>query len=333
MATFSFSTTGNFWKTKYSFEPHCYGSVDNYLLSFNQVQSSDKICWLHNTNNTRNSFYGQTYPSRITVVSNQDPSMEKVYKTVSIESNQNTFTAAVSTNLDLSESSVTKRQSSNIKSFEPREEALYTDIGPSLTNNTKNFKVVARLQAYLPLTSSQLQQFKFIETIKPGYKYIAFAAQIIGDSRYSSDESKYKVAFSTLTYNQPPTPAIYSDPKYIKIENNVAVEKPFTVENCYDESVYHIAGVRSQISSTYPGTYIVFGFEQIYNDYLLIGSNVFRGLYLGNVVYQVSDPEMDGDPLRGKYAMIVVDSNADGKPFELYAINTEYSHSKLDASS
>jgi hypothetical protein len=259
--------------------------------------------------------------------------MEKVYKAVSIESNQNTFTAAVSTNLDLSESSVTKRQSSNIKSFEPREEALYTDIGPSLTNTTKNFKVVARLQAYLPLTSSQLQQFKFIETIKPGYKYIAFAAQIIGDSRYSSDESKYKVAFSTLTYNQPPTPAIYSDPKYIKIENNVAVENPFTVENCYDESVYHIAGVRSQISSTYPGTYIVFGFEQIYNDYLLIGSNVFRGLYLGNVVYQVSDPEMDGDPLRGKYAMIVVDSNADGKPFELYAINTEYSHSKLDASS
>ena len=266
------------------------------------------------------------------MVSNQDPSMEKVYKAVSIESNQNSFTAAVSTNLDLSESSVTKRQSSNIKSFEPREEALYTDIGPSLINTTKNFKVVARLQAYLPLNSSELQQRKFIETIKPGYKYIAFAAQIIGDSRYSSDESKYKVAFSTLTQNLP-NPATYSDPKYIKIENNIAVEKPFTVEKCFDESVYHIAGVRSQISSAYPGTYIVFGFKQTYNTYLETGSNIFMGLHLGNVVYQVSDPAMDGDPIRGKYAMIIVDSKPDGKPFELYAINTEYSHSKLDASS
>jgi hypothetical protein len=266
-------------------------------------------------------------------VSNEDPSMEKVYKAVSIESNQNNFNAVVSTNLDLSDSSTTKRQTSSIKSFDAREEALYTDIGPSLVNTTKNFKIVARIQGYIPLTSSQLQQLKFIENIKTGYKYIAFSAQIIGDSRYSSDETKYKAAFSTLTINQPPVPPSYSEPKYIKIESSQAVEKPFTVAGCYDESVYHIAGVRSQINSAYPGTYVVLGFKQIYNNALEIGSNVFRGLTPGSVLYQVSDPAMDGDPLRGKYAMIVVDSKADGKPFELYAINTEYSHSKLDASS
>jgi hypothetical protein len=49
-------------------------------------------------------------------------------------------------------------------------------------------------------------------------------------------------------------------------------------------------------------------------------------------IIAVYDPELDGDPIRGRYARIDIETQADGKPFELLAVNTEYSMSNLDAS-
>lgn len=338
MSTYSFSTSGNFWKTKYSFEPDCYGSTDNYFLSMKPIQpiiagfGNARFCWLHNSNPSRNKFYEQSYPSRVSVVSNHDPSMEKVYKAVSIESNQNVFEAVVYTNLDLPSSSATKPQQTDKRSFSAREEGLYASIGPSLINSTRNFGVVGRISGVpLSLNGSQLSQNKFIKTIEPGYGYKAFRVQIIGNSSSINDSSKYKAAFSTYNTNTG-----MSLPKFISYTGNTVLENDFTVGDCFSRSSYHIAAIRSNISASYPDTYIVIGFRASQLNALSNpATNSLKGFDPGNIIYYVSNPAIDGDDMRGRYSMITVETkqNMYNTAFELFAVNAEFAQSKLDASS
>lgn len=338
MATYSFSTSGNFWKTKYSFEPDCYGSTDNYFLSMKPIQpiipgyGNARFCWLHNSNQSRNKFYEQSFPSRFSVVSNQDPSMEKVYKAISIESNQNVFEAVLYTNLDLSASSVTKPQQTDKRSFSAREEGLYASVGPSLINSTRNFGVIGRISGVpIPLNSSGLSQNKFIKTIESGYAYKAFKIQIVGNSSSVNESSKYKAAFSTFSPS-----AGMSLPKFISYSGNTVLENEFSVGECYSRSSYHIAAIRSNVNVAYPDTYIVIGYRASQqNDLSNPATNSLRGFDTGNIIYYVSNPAIDGDDIRGKYSMIAVETkqNMYNTPFELFAVNAEFAQSKLDASS
>lgn len=320
MPTYSFSTNGKAWKTRYSFEPDCYGSIDNTFASFSLSKNSsntDVLCWEHNKNQVRNKFYNKTYPSSLIVVSNDNPSMEKVYNAISLESNQNQFTACVSTNIDLPDSSVTKKQISVFKSFVPREEGLYSDIGRSLINSTKQVNVVGLLGGKLlvnntPASAQYLKNAGLIENIEPNTFY--FAHQITSEYISYGASSGVKVAYSKAPYNSI---------NFIKAN---AVQQDFNPDTCYADSAYNLVSIKYFNGSLYA----VFSF----------GSAAFTalwpstpGLEPGNVIYSVSDPSLNGDQIRGKYAMITLQTPADGKPFELYAVNTEFTQSKLDASS
>lgn len=320
MPTYSFSTNNKFWKTRYSFEPDCYGSIDNYFASFalsKNTSNTDTLCWEHNKNQTRNKFYNKTYPSSLIVVSNENPSMEKVYNAISLESNQNQFISSVSTNIDLPDSSVTKKQISIFKSFIPREEGLYSDIGRSLINSTKQVNVVGLLGEKLlvnnlPASAQYLKNAGLIEKIEPNTYY--FASKINSEYISYGMPQGVKVAYSSPPYDE------------INFRKSNAAEEIFNPDLCYNNSVYNLVAVRH-----FNGfVYAVFSF----------GSAAFGslwpltpGLESGNVIYSVSDPSLNGDQIRGKYAMITLQTPADGKPLELYAVNTEFTQSKLDASS
>jgi hypothetical protein len=320
MPTYAFSTNNKFWKTRYSFEPDCYGSIDNYFASFSlskNTSNTDVLCWEHNKNQTRNRFYNENHPSSLIVVSNENPSMEKVYNAISLESNQNQFFSSVSTNIDLPDNSVTKKQVSVFKSFTPREEGLYSDIGRSIVNSTKQVNVVGTLGSKLlvnnaPASAQHLKNIGLIENIEPNTFY--FASQINSEYISYGMPQGVKVAHSKEPYDS------------INFTKANATQEVFNPDTCYSDSAYNLVSIKYFNNSLYA----VFSFSSAAFASLWPST---PGIEAGNVIYSVSDPSLNGDQIRGKYAMITLQTPADGKPFELYAVNTEYSHSKLDASS
>jgi hypothetical protein len=334
--TYAFSTSGNFWKTRYSFEPDCYGASENYFVSFlpkalTGATGAD-LCWIHNTNQTRNSFYGDLYPSTISVVSNENPSAEKAYRALSIESNQNVFKAKVSTNLDLPDSSVTKPQTAEVRSFDAREEALYAAIGPSKTNSKKNVKVIGSIAALTPfsfgISSVGLSNDNGYTNIPTSSPVRPFVIRINALDSNEVSLNNAAVAFelgnsSTSNYG------FY----YFKYTNGAWVQIPFNAEDCYEESSFRVASFRSNpgvalgtfLTLMYPGS--INPISQSTNPLTPFISQAGQ-----RRIIAVYDPELDGDPIRGRYARIDIETQADGKPFELLAVNTEYSMSNLDAS-
>lgn len=92
--TISYKHKRGVWGSKYSFQPTCYVNINNDLYSF--FDNSSGTMWKHNSNNTRNNFYGVQYTSIIEVVSNVNPSMIKVFEALAVEGN-GTWSATLTT--------------------------------------------------------------------------------------------------------------------------------------------------------------------------------------------------------------------------------------------
>ena len=75
------------WSSKYSFKPTSYVNINNELYSFFNTPTG--LMWKHNSNETRNNFYGTQYDSMFEVVSNMNPSMIKVYEALGVEGDGN----------------------------------------------------------------------------------------------------------------------------------------------------------------------------------------------------------------------------------------------------
>lgn len=83
--TIAFSTKSNRWTTRYSFEPQHYFHVDQQLLSFS-AKNDNRMLWRHDVDEYYyNNFYGDTYATEFSVVSNENPSATKEYEAFSIE--------------------------------------------------------------------------------------------------------------------------------------------------------------------------------------------------------------------------------------------------------
>lgn len=81
--TLTYSEVAKGWTSFYSFEPEMMIGMNNYFYSF----KGGKL-YRHNTNITRNNFYGSQHKSTITGVINEEPSTVKTFKTINLESNQ-----------------------------------------------------------------------------------------------------------------------------------------------------------------------------------------------------------------------------------------------------
>lgn len=80
--TIAFDEPINKWKSFYDFTPEIYGTVDDRLISFRAGG-----LWLHDSNNTRNNFYGTQHFSDITLVFNVNPYMIKLWLQLRIMAN------------------------------------------------------------------------------------------------------------------------------------------------------------------------------------------------------------------------------------------------------
>lgn len=81
--TLTYSPPAEGWPSFYSYEPEWIQGMNQYLYTF-----SGGNLWRHNTNETRNNFYGVQYNSSIQSVFNDEPIVNKIFKTLQYEGNR-----------------------------------------------------------------------------------------------------------------------------------------------------------------------------------------------------------------------------------------------------
>lgn len=80
--TLAYSEAVQGWTSRYSFVPEFYSSVSTAFISFKSGE-----LWIHDTNSTRNSFYGTSYKSQIATTTRDFPSAVKSFGFIAIEGN------------------------------------------------------------------------------------------------------------------------------------------------------------------------------------------------------------------------------------------------------
>jgi len=309
--TLAFSHKGGFWKTRYSFAPTCYASIDNVMISTNNTfplaSPSGKLFWEHNSSASRNTFYGKSYPSEITVVSNQDPSAIKIFKSLSIESNSNKWTGVISTNLNPSGAPQTDKQTGKIKGFSTKEGNQYSELPRSTTNSSSNIDFVCRI-------SNTPYNLGVID----GPPVITWDVDIKTEPHVAVLGGTKTVALFMVN----------STLMYLSLSSESPTDfqlTPFTT--------YEAAAVNNPVHvykySSNEGV-VTFGLltqnEDPFNFPGLISTfNIVSDLYIA------TSPEINGDPMRGNYLHLTLTNNST-TPVETYAVNVDFENTKLDGS-
>tara|TARA_R110000851_G_scaffold18229_8_gene57348 strand:- start:5646 stop:6488 length:843 start_codon:yes stop_codon:yes gene_type:complete len=78
--TLTFSPPAKGWPSFFSYTPEWMQGMNQYFYSF-----SGGDLYRHNTNETRNEFYGLQYDSTLTSVFNEEPVTNKLFKTLALE--------------------------------------------------------------------------------------------------------------------------------------------------------------------------------------------------------------------------------------------------------
>tara|TARA_R110002167_G_scaffold206049_1_gene410072 strand:- start:223 stop:1158 length:936 start_codon:yes stop_codon:yes gene_type:complete len=303
--TVAFSTKANVWKTRYSFTPTCYMTIDNDFLSSNTKQYSDSLMWRHDQSPIYNTFYDNAMvPSSLEIVSNQNPSAVKIFKALSLESDAKFWTGSVYTNKTRDPFAY---QSGDLKSFVQKEGNQYVDMPRSSINSSSNItfigvvKVADLVPGNINLLSWDIPLINLPDVAIPSgsNSYVYFGGGLIsptldGNSpTVNASEGYQPLNLIPLKFNK------YSgDTNSIEVEMGVADGGAITSE---------------QINSSMTSLANSFSITEI-------------------PVYIMTNPVLDGDNMRGPYAGIKLTSTNSASPFELYAINVDYEKTKLDGS-
>ena len=81
--TISYSESVGGFPSFYSFVPQFMIGCNNYFYTFDNGN-----LYKHSTNSNRNNFYGTSYPSKIKTVFNSEPLVTKLFKTITLHSNE-----------------------------------------------------------------------------------------------------------------------------------------------------------------------------------------------------------------------------------------------------
>jgi hypothetical protein len=79
--TITYSPNQGGWTSYHSYEPEWMVTMNNFLYTFKGGN-----LYKHNSNQTRNSYYGVLYPSQIKTIFNNEPSQTKQFKTIATNS-------------------------------------------------------------------------------------------------------------------------------------------------------------------------------------------------------------------------------------------------------
>ena len=139
----AFNTKLKRWTSRYDFadtrdaQPTRFEKIGNKLISCAWSEApeahptEDTLFHIHQDSANRAEFYGDQKTSKIDVVSNANPSMVKVFESVSYEGDTDGFTAVINTS----------DQNSQISSWEERERGYYSVMPRDLSSNSTSHKI------------------------------------------------------------------------------------------------------------------------------------------------------------------------------------------------
>jgi hypothetical protein len=298
--TIAFSTKANVWKTRYSFTPTCYMDMDNDFLSSNtsSVFSNDML-WRHDVNETYNSFYGKpSEPSSIEVVSNDNPSAVKIFKSLSIESSTKGWTGSVYTNKDRGDEPM---QTGDFHGFTEKEGNQYSAMPRSVINSSSNITFLGMVNSSDLIPPGVFNNDGSWDIPLTGIPSVSVSASgtslgFFGAGLASIDEAGEAIS-GAGGFNAQGLKII----RYNEETNSIALKL----------NAPALAAVPTFMSLLVGG---VLSFNKIIP------------------VYIMTNPIKDGDGMRGPYAGIKLTLPDSSKAFELFAINVDYEKTKLDGS-
>tara|TARA_R110000787_G_scaffold265217_1_gene371189 strand:+ start:1760 stop:2749 length:990 start_codon:yes stop_codon:yes gene_type:complete len=305
--TIAFSHKGGFWKSRYSFTPTCYASVDNEFISTNakhpnaELPVADRNFWMHNSSMTHNAFYGKLHSSNITVVSNQDPSAIKIFKALSLESNSNSWTGMSSTNINPLGSPQNDLQMGTITGFSSREGNQYSELPRDVTNSDSHIDFACMVS-----------------------EIITAESELTVDSDHTVWEVEAEVPNVSINGGVGSV-ALFREGDVFKYFNLMGGIFEYTdFATAIQNSAVHVHAYDAA------DNVIIFGGATPASGFVNQNS-IAQSLNLTLGLYVVSNPDINGDPMRGHYLYLNL-INQSVSPVETYAINVDFENTKLDGS-
>lgn len=198
--TVAYNFRRDIWSSFYSFIGEGYAELNNVLYSFKNGKA-----YSHNTNSSRNSFYGTNYISKVEIVSNQNPSMVKTWESINLEGDTawdfTTYT--------------TDQTASKITSLTKKERLFYSHIPRDTSSiSTSQFVTLGTVTAIS--SGNKIKIGNPINKIPFGY----------GDLIYANG-SATSATITTLTSR---TEFTMSDSSVLSVGNLVSVKKNSDLE-------------------------------------------------------------------------------------------------------
>ena len=345
--TVAFSHKGGFWKTRYSYTPTCYSTIDNVMITNNETVPLDpqppiRHFWEHNVNNLRNNFYRGFNNSSIRVVSNQDPSSVKLFKAISVESSTGGVSASFTSNPEQEvgagafASNTDFQVASMANNFTLKEGIYYAEIPRSINVSSSHLDFVCMIDEVIDSDSD------IYESVA-NYGVLPNVALL---------PTRYGWNANTITLPNTSIPSGYQTVAVFVDSNNAPFYLYYNLAQGWQLEPFddNLAGGFSWINTVYIHSYnadntITFATAavdsdgtpaEVISDFEGIQSSPFDTLFVGDQwsdikLFSATEPEVNGDPMRGKFLTTDLFIGG-GYSFELHAINKDYEPTKLDGS-
>jgi len=257
--TLTYSPPAEGWPSFYSFEPEWIQGMNQFLYTF-----SGGNIFRHNTNEVRNNFYGQQFNSTIQSVFNDEPIVNKIFKTMAVEGNRPWAATFVSDQQDgrfMDVGFFEKKEGDyfafvrtvNNNPAEPDDYALRTlnGIGLSLTvvGNVVNFPLTTDIGSILCAGDA----FYFALPVGTEYPAITFAGYV------QSIEVDIPNGINRVTHDGSGTAPGINDPLWLGIKNQQAESSGllghygvFELTNA-DTTAVEMFVAKSEVMKSYPG--------------------------------------------------------------------------------
>lgn len=335
--TIAFSEKYNSWVTRYSFEPTCYSTTGNKMVSFND----NGAVWLHDSNETRCNFYGVPGKSSIELVSNQDPSAIKMFKSLSLETNADGWSGSIHTNDEYS--GVEKQEGDILASFfQSKEGFKYAEI-PRSKINSSEINTVALAGSYPPGPGSLVSApyaviyFDLLEQFQAQGIALNDAGQVVFLDIFDNETLVENIEITIPAVSMDGSLQVNRDVYYQNPGGDIQQLEGFKFTGRGDGFVklsYAVADFEySGSNDSYDPESVA---EALYNALFTSevgdfdGNNTYDVLVKGNAtLFVFNESQIEGDQMRGPYARLYLETSTT-KPLELHAINVDYEFSKLD---
>jgi len=260
--TLSYSESVKGWPSFYSYSPDWMIGMNNFFYTYKGGN-----LYRHNTNEQRNNFYGIQYTSTLTSVINESPLDAKLFRNISLESDE-PWTTTLSTDLDnpafIEQTWYELKEGSWFASIKN------TNQVPTTLDNFSSRSVIGIGRSTLWSGLNTARQFDFINALDIGSQvsigdYLYFNNELTNNPQLAGQITQININISqninnvvinsSLTGTTEPTTV---DPYVIVVKDNTAESHGilghyclFTIEN-YGPSPTELFAVQAELMKSYP---------------------------------------------------------------------------------